>query len=841
MKKQWLTIAVMVGALGALSAQMLQSTAVWAGGAGALVQSSTSKRHDYTDRLIVKLRDKQVAQATTMSPKQMISLSASAGVALAHVRAMSGDAQVLQLAQRMPLADVEAIARRLSADPQVEYAEPDRILQPLLAPNDALYANQWNLRSPSLAAGSANLQGAWDITTGSASVVVAVIDTGLVPHADIDSNILDGTGRVLPGYDFVSPDASGIFYSANDGNGRDADPTDPGDWITAAEDAGTDPVSGTFFQGCGAANSSWHGTHVAGIIGAIGNNGTGVAGINWASKILPVRVVGKCGAYLSDVVDGVRWAAGITVNGATNANPAKVLNISLGGPGACGSAEQTAINDVVNTKGAVVVVAAGNDNVDLVTSPESPASCTGVITVAAVNKAGGRAYYSNYGTTVEIAAPGGDQRTISSDGIQSTVNGGLTSPVASPLGDGYAYYSGTSMATPHVTGVVSLMLSVNPGLTPSQVLTVLQSSARPFPTGTALDCTLTTCGAGLLDAAAAVTAAAAAVTPALIGPLTPSPTLVNFGAVAVSSSASQTITFTNTSTNTTPVVLSTPYYTITGTNQSEFSVTSASCADGFSIAKAGSCTATVTFTPTVLGLRSAELVISSNATVSPVRVALAGGIAPAVSVTATDAAAAEAGPDPGTFTISRTGATTSPLTVNFTLGGTAINGTDYTVVPSSSAVVIPAGATTATVTITPISDTLVEGSETVDLLLNGSAAYNVDSASKATVTIADNPPPPPPPAKSGGGGCFIATAAYGTPMAENVRYLRAFRDQYLQTNEAGRWFVSQYYKYSPPLADYLRQHDDLRAVVRTALGPLVGLSRAVVDDSALAAETADRP
>jgi serine protease len=836
MKKLLITIPVMVGALSLLSALLLQQPVVWAGGAGALVQPSTPIRHYFTDRLIVKLRNKQAAQARTMSANQVVSLSSAAGVPLTHLRAMSGDAQVMQLSQRMPLADVEAIARRLSADPQVEYAEPDRMMRPLLFPNDTQYANQWDLHSyvaqspyPAIA-GGANLPGAWDITTGSASVVVGVIDTGLVPHADIDSNILDGAGRVVPGYDFISPDAGGFFYTANDGNGRDNDPTDPGDWITAAEDAGTDATGG-FFAGCGASNSSWHGTHVAGTIGAIGNNGAGVAGINWVSKILPVRVIGKCGGFLSDVADGVRWAAGLAVTGVpTNSNPAKVLNISLGGAGTCSITEQSAIDAVV-AAGVVVVVAAGNSNADLAVSPESPANCNNVISVAAINRAGGRAYYSSYGTTIKIAAPGGDQSVAINDGILSTLNTGATSPVTSPGGDNYVYYQGTSMAAPHVTGIVALMFSANLSLTPAQVLSRLQSSARAFPVETGSDCTVSTCGAGIIDASAAVAAVA-------VGVLSPSPTSANFGVIDVGLTApAQTITFTNTD-NDSLTLSAANAISLAGANAADFSVTGGTCVNNLVLANGASCNVTLSFVPSAFGARSASLVVTSTATNSPVSVALSGtGTLPTVTVSATDAAAAEAGSDPGTFTITRTGVTTLPLTVNYIMGGSATNGTDYATV--SGSVNIAVGSTTATVTITPIDDSVFEGNETVILTLSTSASYVIGSPSNATVIIAENDVEAS--RLVGGKKCFIATAAYGTPMAEQVRYLRAFRDQYLQTNSAGRWFVTQYYKYSPPFADYLRQHDDLRAVVRTALSPLVELSRAVVDDSALAAQTADRP
>ena len=371
LKSKWTVISAIVGLVISAAALFMQPPLVWAGGAGVLAQPDQAMR-DNTDRLIVKLRDKQAAQAQSLNPAQVKSLSTAAGVDLIHFRAMSGDAQVFKLPQRLSIAEVEAIARQLSTDPQVEYAEPDRMMRPLLFPDDPEYANQWHYfsnvaQAPHAAtAGGANLPGAWDITTGSASIVVAVIDTGLRPHADIDSNILDGTGRVVPGYDFIIADGpagacTGNACSANDGDGRDADPSDPGDWITAAEDAGT--AAGGFFTGCAnpaaggqVSNSSWHGTHVAGTIGAQGNNAIGVAGINWSSRILPVRVLGKCGGYTSDIVDGSRWAAGLAVAGVpANANPAKVLNLSLGGSGTCSVAYQNAFDAIV-AAGAVVVV-----------------------------------------------------------------------------------------------------------------------------------------------------------------------------------------------------------------------------------------------------------------------------------------------------------------------------------------------------------------------------------------------------------------------------------------------------------------------------------------------------
>ncbi|AHI80835.1 S8 family peptidase [Burkholderia thailandensis] len=389
-------------------------------------------------------------------------------------RDMSGGATVLSLQRRVSLAQAEGLARDFAADGAIEYAEPDAWMHPFAVPNDTRYSEQWGYFNPTA---GANLPSAWDRTTGSARIVVGVIDTGYRPHADLAANL-------LPGYDFISD-----VPTANDGNGRDGDASDPGDWVTAQEDG--DP-SGPFY-GCGASNSSWHGTHVAGTIGAVTNNGAGVAGISWAGKVLPVRVLGKCGGMLSDIVDGMRWAAGLPVPGApSNPNPAKVLNLSLGGYGrTCSSTYQNAINEITS-RGANVVVAAGNDGGPVSTT--QPANCQGVIAVGAIDSKGARASFSNYGAAVKIAAPG--------VGILSTLNAGKTSPGA----DGFASYNGTSMATPHVAGTIALMLAVNSALSPSQVLQRLQSSARPFPSGS--NCSTSTCGAGLLDAGNAVDAAA---------------------------------------------------------------------------------------------------------------------------------------------------------------------------------------------------------------------------------------------------------------------------------------------------------------------------------------------
>ena len=423
-----------------------------------------------TNQLIIKYReDRLFSAAEAMADAQMARLSAQAGVALTYFRPMSGDAHVLQLPRRMPTAEVERIAAQLSALPEVAYAEPDYIMQPMLVPNDPQYNSQWHYHEPY----GINLPQAWDITTGNSNVVVAVIDTGHRPHVDLAS-------RIIGGYDFISNP-----LVANDGDGRDPDPQDPGDWITSAES------SSGYFAGCPVTNSTWHGTHVAGTIGAVTNNGQGVASVNWGAKLLSVRVLGKCGGATSDIADAMRWAAGLSVTGVpANPNPAKVLNLSLGGNSStCPTTFQSAIN-AVNAVGSIVVVAAGNSNTNA--SGATPANCNGVITVGATNRSGVRAWYSNYGSVVDVSAPGGESGT---NGVLSTANTGIQWPAS----DSYAYKQGTSMAAPHVAGVVSLMLAINPTLNFTQTETILKLTAKPF--GPSHTCSgTTTCSAGIVNA-----------------------------------------------------------------------------------------------------------------------------------------------------------------------------------------------------------------------------------------------------------------------------------------------------------------------------------------------------
>jgi serine protease len=451
--------------------------------AGAAGQDAAQATHyvAQTDRLIVKYKDDGDTSKTGVAARgidrarqALIDRAGQTyGATLRALRATANGANVLQLNRTMSLDEARQLAAELrSRDATVEYAEPDRIMVPLATPTDPSYTQQWDLYE---ATGGINAPAAWDKSTG-AGINVAVIDTGYRPHADL-------SGQIVQGYDFIS-----TATVANDGGGRDTDASDPGDWAPAGSCGTGIPAADQ--------NSSWHGTHVSGTIAARTNNGLGVAGIAYNAKIVPARALGRCGGYTSDIADAIVWASGGTVTGVpANANKARVLNLSLGGTGACDTTTQNAINSA-RSRGAVVVVAAGNANTNA--SNTNPANCSGVITVAATNRSGGKASYSNYGTNVTIAAPGGDNGA----GILSTLNSGTTTPAS----DNYAYYMGTSMATPHVAGVVALMLAANPNLTPDDVAARLKSTARAFPAP------CSGCGAGIVNAAAAVNAALASAT-----------------------------------------------------------------------------------------------------------------------------------------------------------------------------------------------------------------------------------------------------------------------------------------------------------------------------------------
>lgn len=436
-----------------------------------------------SDRLIVKFHATN-SQARLQTLEAGRTLAASVMAANTRntewVRSSDADIHIFRFDPTTTPSDREAQLNRLRSDPRVQFAVPDRRVRSQATANDALFRQQWSLSSQS--AGAARFAAAWDQYRGSAATVVAVVDSGLLPnHPDLQ-------GRLLDGYDFISVAAIG-----NDGDGRDRDATDPGNWVSAAE------LNRPEFKDCEESNSSWHGTHVAGLIAGNTNDGMGIAGANWNARLLPIRALGKCGGYLSDVMDGARWAAGIAIPGLpVNPNPAAIINMSLGGIGACGQFEQAAI-DQINTRNAVVVAAAGNG----AGAVDTPANCRGVIAVGAVDVDGRRASYSAMGAAITLMAPGGDTQ-----GMPGPGNTGSTRPQT----DNWSGKIGTSFATPMVSAALALMHGMRGSLRWDEAMAALQRSARPFPStlGSAQctadfgrgKCTCTTqmCGAGLLDA-----------------------------------------------------------------------------------------------------------------------------------------------------------------------------------------------------------------------------------------------------------------------------------------------------------------------------------------------------
>lgn len=438
------------------------------------------------DRFIVKLRDaapdagqktaglqrvrtdgtdvtdiaNQAMQALNFARVQGGKSAKSAAPLATYLRPMSVGADVIATSQKLDSVEAESLMRGIASHPDVEYVQVDDLLQPTFVPNDTFYYLQWGFND---ADAGIRADQAWDIANG-AGIIVAVIDTGITVHSDMNAN-------QVPGYDFIfDPEVS------VDGDGRDADPNDPGD-------------------ANGPRRSSWHGTHVAGTVAAVTNNAKGVAGTAWGAKVMPVRALGRGGGYTSDIADAITWSSGGVVPGVPTlaaGDVADIINMSLGGARPCDPLSQTVINGAVS-RGTVVVVAAGNSNFDAANF--SPASCNNVINVASVTSVSARSSFSNFGSLIDVAAPGST--------IASTVNTGATVPVS----EAYAYYSGTSMAAPHVAGAVALAQSRRltlglPLWTPAEVEARLKATtyplATPCPEG---------CGTGIIDAYALVLAA----------------------------------------------------------------------------------------------------------------------------------------------------------------------------------------------------------------------------------------------------------------------------------------------------------------------------------------------
>ncbi len=460
-------------------------------------------------------------RATQRSREKTQALAKTLGLPVRSV-GEAGRAALMRLDKPLRGKALADAMRRLRLHPDVAWVEPNVMeRQQTVVPNDPGWGDQWHLRAPNLdpnpdplnfQPAAMNMPAAWLITTAqSTPEYVAVVDTGIrASHPDL-------AGKIVGGYDFIAePDFAG------DGNGRDPDPSDEGDWVTRF---GNPPAVQQYVDdgACGEFNdpshpnldrSSWHGTFIAGQIAAQSNNGAGVAGLHWGALVVPVRVAGKCGALLSDLFDGVRWAAGLPVNGVPqNPHRAKVINLSFGGGTACTAGYQSMVDDVI-AAGSLLVVAAGNN----ATTLRRPADCAGVMTVAAVRRDGAKASYSSFGSNVALAAPGGSLRNAWDASLNyrafdnedvlllSTYNSGLQGPDT----DNYAYNLGTSFSAPQAAGVAALMLSLNPNLSPNALIERMKLGARAHTAymgaacstvnnGTC-NCTTTTCGTGLLDA-----------------------------------------------------------------------------------------------------------------------------------------------------------------------------------------------------------------------------------------------------------------------------------------------------------------------------------------------------
>ncbi|KAF1708881.1 protease [Pseudoxanthomonas kalamensis DSM 18571] len=481
-------------------------------------------------RFIVTYRDGSTSKnnrtAITRNSNTALTRAGLAGrtnpASASYMRKLATGSDLIRLSRKLDRAEAEAFMRQIAADPNVASVSLDVLRRPVrdiqapaalkpmtFDPSDTYYGNyQWHLKAPDGATtaegnandGGSNVNNAWDLADGN-GIVIAVLDTGITSHVDIDTSLADA------GYDFITDS----FVSGRATDGRVPGGWDLGDWTT--EEPWLSECTDAFNP---PSESSWHGTHVASTAGAeLTDNALGMAGIAYNAKILPVRVLGHCGGYDSDINDAIVWSAGGHVDGVPdNANPAQVINLSLGGGGSCPASDpQAQAIAMANSLGAVVVVSAGNSGADA--ANYSPASCPGAVTVASTGITSRRAYYSNYGATVEIAAPGGgiyandgSSGTVINDGfVWQALNSGTTTPVENATG--YSGYAGTSQAAPHVSGVVALMQGARldaglPLLTPDEVLSILQSTAHAPsvtpPSNRAI-------GAGIVDAAAAVTKA----------------------------------------------------------------------------------------------------------------------------------------------------------------------------------------------------------------------------------------------------------------------------------------------------------------------------------------------
>jgi serine protease len=730
--------------------------AVLSGTAGSATEVNPVRTHPHgpsaaaAQRVIVKLRATSVPGGDAR--QRVVALASRGGAHLVAHRPITALIHAVQVEAASGESAAATLAR-LGADPEVEYAVPDERRYIHAAPNDPLYAQQWYLQTAAATPSAVDALDAWTTTTGSTTLVIADIDTGVRPdHPDL-------AGRLLPGYCFISDP-----FVANGAGCPGPGAADPGDWITSA-DITSNPNE------CSKATaepSSWHGTRVAGILGALTNNGVGVAGLSWGSPILPVRALGKCGGLDSDIIAAMLWAGGIAVSGApVNTNPARIINMSLGGTGSCPASYIEAIGQLAAAD-VLVVVSAGNEGGPV----DTPANCPGVAAVAGLRQAGTKVGYSSLGPEVALGAPAGNcgnafttAESACAYSMTSTTNLSAMSP-ATPDANDYtglyycdattgsypgcsiaagqyrSYNTGTSFSAPVVSGIAALMSTVNSSLNSCQLISRLKEGALPYPQ-TSLDatgaqplmchvpasatdvqkteCICTrddqTCGAGMANAPGALTAAlrpiAAVAVPASVT-AGQSVTLDGSGSGAANGHAVSSYQWTAVSGGLT--------LAITGAASPRASVTAPSCGVG---------TVALTVTDDAGHTDTADVVITpASATTSAPAAAgqsACSAAAPAVVVEICPAAGSVQAGSTATFsaTLANTTSPTVTWQVNGLAGGSATAGT----ITSAGVYTAPASVPApATVTITAVSAT--------DTSATGSA--------QLTITA--------PPGSGGGGG-----------------------------------------------------------------------------------------
>ncbi|MDB6089227.1 MAG: hypothetical protein JWN85_2011 [Gammaproteobacteria bacterium] len=686
--------ACLIGVLAAFSASFAEATAATPE-INPVRTHPTGVTQPGTVQVLVKLR----STAASSRPQAQAAIDVVEALAMRSNMTLKQSRQITRGLHLMQVASAPgetaaATLARLRADSTVESAELDQRRYPHAMPNDPLYVNQWYEQNVQPAAIDATT--GWDTTTGRSDIVMADLDTGIrYDHPDLG---VSGGARLLAGYDFITDPSI-----ANDGNGRDADASDPGDWITSADAATPE------FTGCTVGDSSWHGTRTAGILGAVTNNSSGIAGITWGPKILPVRVLGKCGGLDSDILEAMRWAAGLHVAGVPdNTHPAQIINMSLGSSGACTSAQQTVIDEVV-AKGVLVVVSAGNEGGPV----DSPANCVGVAGIAGLRQAGTKVGFSSLGPEVALSAPAGN--CVNTSGaclfsIDTTINNGTTGPTTSGYTDQLNPNLGTSFSAPIVSAIAALMTSVNSNLRAPQLIARLQEGSKAFPVSsdptipnchvpanandvqpTECNCTARTCGAGMANAPGALKAALRPIAAVAV------PTTVSAGQNVMLSGIGSTAACSH-------VIAS---YAWTNISTSTNAIQGANTASATLVAPAaGSYTVRLTVTDDAGHTDTADVVVSSTAATTTAPPTANNGTCPVppapVNVSITPASASvQAGTGTQAFTATVTNATNMAVTweVDGIAGGNSVVGTITAAGLYASPLTVPS---VATVTVTAI-------------------------------------------------------------------------------------------------------------------------------------------